>query len=467
MNLTLKIKTFFCLWLIVGGNFAYASSYSSNFSVRDEAVDFAHNSDYLKSSSYSMDLSGISWTDRPSESASFKIIDSNSDLEAVPTPPPSGGGGNAGGRPQSNVGENDTAIIGLLPKDEKPDLNLHGVAKEKPAKKPSMPKTSKIVRVETAYDDFDGCSALFEMIYMNTNPYKNDTDDDGVGDCDETWIYDTNPIVKNDNFVHTGIAKAEDFIYTQKKPLFIGRGDFGNSKSYIKDYIQLAVNLIEPESEMGMFFLNLKNDMNFVGMSEIELESGQYDTTLYHDGGKQEESNYININLDKEYEDLFVNVPEKGMLNNKDRTVYISGETGKGYGVVAIWASEDNLDVSATVAGDDGVYSLSSPEELEDGDYSIYIYAVYKEDGKLIQTNYQTINIKMQKSLPYIVEKIQKRQTPKWETAYNYAKTQIDEKKIEAMHSSAKKTDPMYLLSYGVFFTIVLISYFVIWKRED
>ncbi|MCD6109700.1 hypothetical protein J7J83_03000 [bacterium] len=470
MNLSFRIKTLLCLWLLVGGNFAYASSYSPNFNVQDEALDFAHNSDYLKSSSYSMDLSGIFWTDRPSESASFKIVDANSNLTGSVTPPtpptPSGGGGGsvAGGRPSKDTGENDVAIIGNLPSESKPDLSLHGSAENEPEEKPTVQKP---VESRVVYGDSDGCSAKFEIRYMNTNPYKNDTDNDGVEDCDETWIYGTNPIVKNDNFIYSGIAKGKDFVYTQEKPLFVGRGDFGTGESYTKGYIQLGLDLINPKTEMGMFFLNLKDDMNFVGPSEITVGSGEYESTLYHDGKKQKDSDEITIDLDKKYESLFVDVPNGGMLNYNDKKVYVRGTTGKGYGIVALWVSDKNIDVSATVSDNNGNYYLHSPEKLGDGDYSIYLYAIYKENGKLIRTNHQSINVKMEKGLPYIVEKIKKKQTPKWETAYNIAKTQINEKKIEAVHAVAKKSDPMYLLSYAVFFVIMFISYLFVWKRED
>lgn len=467
MNLSLKIKTILCLWLLIGSSSVYASSYSSNFSVDDEALDFAHSTDYLESSSYVMDLSGIFWTDRLSESASFTVIDSNSDIVNLspPPPPPPGGGPIAGGRPDTDSGETDVVIIGALPEEEPgPDLDLHGAAEENPF----IPApVAEPVQIGLAYDDFDGCSAQFEMKYMDTNPYKNDTDKDGVGDCDEAWIYDTNPIVENENFVHAGIAQAEKFIYTQLKPLFVGRADFGIEESYTEDYVQLAIELVDPTTEIGMFFLELKDDMNYIGLSEIELESGKYKTILYRDGEKQEEPNEINIDLDRDYKPLIVNLPEGGMLNHDNRTLYIGGETGDGYGIIAFWVRDEYVDVSATVADYKGDYYLPSPKQLEDGQYSIYLYAIYEEDEKLIQTNYHILEVKMEEGVPYIVEKVEQKETPKWKTAYNYAKTQIDEKKIESMHASAQKADPMYLLSYGIFFTIILISYFVIWKRQD
>lgn len=474
MNLSLKIKTILCLYLLVCSSTVYASSYSSNFSINDEALDFAHNSDYLESSSYNMDLSGIFWTDRPSESASFTVIDANSDLTSVtpPTPPPpSGGGGTtpiAGGRPDR--GETDVAIIGSLPQEQRPDLDLHESAEEDDEEPfvPIIPEpVATPVEIGLTYDDFDGCSAQFEMKYMDTNPYRNDTDKDGVEDCDEDWVYDTNPIVENDNFIHAGIAHAEDFIYTQAKPIFVGRSDFGSLESYTEDYTQLGIELVDPTIEMGMFFLGLKDDFNCVGLSEIELESGIYKAFIYHDGDKQKEASIIEVDLEKPYKPLTVSIPEGGMLNHDNKTVYVGGQAGEEYGVVALWVNDEFVDVSATVADYKGQYYLPSPKQLEDGDYEIYIYSIYRDDGKLIRTNYHDLTVKMENGIPYIVEKVEKKETPTWKTAVDFAKTQINEKKIESMHESASEADPMYLLSYGIFFTIILISYFIVWRREN
>ena len=478
MRLSVKIKTFVCLWMLLSGNYAYASSYSSTFSVDDEALDFAHNTDYLESSSYTMDLSGVFWTDRPSESASFKVIDANSDLVAVsppipPIPPiPGGGGSVAGGRPDSDFGETDSAIIGVLPEDEvMPDLDLHGVPEDEPYKptkptvEPVVPNSGEGLEVGTSYDDFDGCSAQFEVKYMDTNPYINDTDGDGVEDCDEDWVYGTNPIIKNDNFIHTGISKAKEFVYTQMKPLFVGRSDFGINEIYLEDVVQLELKLMDSFTEIGMFFVELKDDLNFIGESELELFNGAYYSTLYINGEKQEKADEIFVDPDKDYELLKVDTPDGGTLKSNDKYVYLEGEAGPNYGVVTMWVNEDYIDVSAVVANENGDYSIASPDELEDGLYSIYVYSVYKDNDKFIQTNYHVIPIKMENGVPYILGNVLENKVPEW----NVESDSINEKEIGSVqHASAEKADPMNLFPYIVFFTIIFISYFLlIWKREN
>jgi len=455
MNLSVKIKTFICLWMLLSGNYAQASSYSSTFSVNDEALDFAHNTDYLESSSYTMDLSG----DRPSESASFTVIDSNSDLVAVTPPTPGGGGGGggvvAGGRP--DTGETDSAVIGALSKDESlPDLNLHDAPEEqttKPEEQSFVPGYQGVTTIGTLQnDDLDGCSAQFEVKYMDTNPYINDTDGDSVEDCDEDWVYGTNPIMNNDNFIHTGIAKVNEFVYTQKKPLFVGRSDFGINEIYLEDFVQLELNLINPLTEIGMSFLELKDDLNFIGESEFELINGSYYSTLYTNGEKQEKSDDVFIDLDKDYELLKVDTPDGGILKSDKGYVYLEGETGSDYGVVAMWVNQDYIDVSAVMANEKGDYSIASPSDLKNDFYSIYVYSVYKDNNKFVQTNHHVVSIKMENGVPYILGKVLENKVPEMNSV---------------QHASAETTDPMYLLPYIVFFTIIFLSYFLVWRRGN
>lgn len=459
MKFSLKIKTILCLWLLISHGSVYASSFSSNYSLNDESLNFAHNTDYLESGSYAMDLSGVFWTDRPSESASFKIIDANSNIDDTsppPPPPPDDGGPIAGGRPDKDPGETDVAIIDQIPKEEtKDDISLHESAEEIPSKPQIYEPVAKPVQVELFHDDFDGCSAQFEMNYMDTNPYKYDTDDDMVGDCDEDWVYDTNPIVHNDNFHNVGLARAEEFIYTQEKPLFVGRADFNVEDSYIENHVQLEIEKTDPAILVGMFFLELKEDFNCIGLSEIALESGRYITRLYRDGEKQENEIPIVVDTEKEYTPLQVNIPEGGMLNHDNAHVIIGGETGENYGVVALWTRDEYIDVSATVADYQGEYSLSSPKMLEDGKYQIYMYGIFNEDDHMVQTNYQVIDIIMEDSVPYIVESVEEKEKPTW-----------NKKRIDSLHNAAKQANPMYLLSYGIFVTIILISYFIVWRRD-
>ncbi|MBD3156340.1 hypothetical protein GF369_00780 [Candidatus Peregrinibacteria bacterium] len=447
--------------------------------MNDESLDFAHNTDYLESGSYTMDLSGVFWTDRPSESASFKVIDSNSDIDTTsppppPPPPPSGGGGPiAGGRPDKDPGETDVAIIDQLPQeDDREDLSLHESAEEKLPESPEptpqiIPEpVVKPVQVGLVYDDFDGCSAQFEMNYMDTNPYRNDTDKDEVEDCDEDWIYDTNPIVYNDHFHHVGLARMEDIVYTQEKPLFVGRADFNVENSYTDSHVQLEIGKTDPVTLMGMFFLELKEDFNCIGLSEIALETGQYTTRLYRDGEQQEKEIPLIVDTEKKYTPLQVSIPEGGMLNHENTRVFIGGETGEDYGVVAFWTRDEYIDVSATVADYRGEYYLPSPTTLEDGEYRIYVYGLFHEEAMMVQTNYHIIDITMKDGVPYIVENVEKKETPTWKTAFDYAKTQMNKQKIESLHNAAKQANPMYLLSYGIFFTIILISYFIVWRKD-
>ncbi len=74
------------------------ASTSTSFQINDESLDFASNAGFLESATYAMDLGGITWIDRNSESGSYILIDGNSILEEVdpvipPLPPSSGGGG--------------------------------------------------------------------------------------------------------------------------------------------------------------------------------------------------------------------------------------------------------------------------------------------------------------------------------------------------------------------------------------
>ena len=162
-----------------------------------------------------------------------------------------------------------------------------------------------------------------------------------------------------------------------------------------------------------------------------------------------------------------MNVPEGGKLNYSDGIVAIDGSTGKGYGVVAIWTNKEYVDVSAVVADYQGNYHIESPRQLEDGDYTIYLYAFYKENESLVRTNYYELNIKIQDGVPYIVEKAKMKKSPVWKSAVDFAKVKINETKIEQLHSSAKNSSSIYLLSYGVFLIIALIGYFILWRKEN
>lgn len=466
-SIKMKVTVYVCL--LCASGCVYASSYSSNFSLNDETLDFAHNGGYLESSSYNMDLSGIFWTDRPSESASFTVIDANSDLVGSvppppPPPPPGGGGPIAGGRPDYEEGETDVALIGMLPEEEeRPDLDLHGVAEEEEQQlRPSVP----VVIFEPVlddqkiadHDDFDGCSAQFELKYMNTNPYIYDTDKDTVGDCDEDWVYGTNPIVFDENFVRVGVAKSDKFVYTQKKPLFVGRADFGIEDAYLHNSVQLGIELFDPRTEIGMFFLELKKDLNFIGFSQMDLMSGLYETVLYRNGSKQENPDMINIDTELEYESLEVYMPDRGIFDNENGVVYLRGRSGSEYGVVAFWVRDEYVDVSAVVADMNGEYYIASPKQLEDGEYSVYLYSIYKNGNEFVQTNYQTLGIRMEEEIPYVYEKI--------EISTDRAVEQVFDDP-DLLHESDERDYQINVVSYLVLLTIVITSCFFLWQRKN
>lgn len=86
------------------------ASTSTSFQINDESLDFASNAGFLESATYAMDLGGITWIDRNSESGSYILVDGNSILEEEdpiipPLPPPSGGSSSVGG------GGGGTALI--------------------------------------------------------------------------------------------------------------------------------------------------------------------------------------------------------------------------------------------------------------------------------------------------------------------------------------------------------------------
>lgn len=109
--------------LMVSAGFTYASS-SSSYTANDENLSFGHNEGYMESSSFALDLSAITWTERYSESGSYTVIDANSDLDLTITPPPppptgDGGDGPGGGPPMVDT---DVPIIDSISIEEDREL---------------------------------------------------------------------------------------------------------------------------------------------------------------------------------------------------------------------------------------------------------------------------------------------------------------------------------------------------------
>ena len=214
------LTTLFCTGLFyIQAQITLASSFSSTFSLNDEALDFANSSENLSGTNASMDLSSIFWTSRIMESASYQVIDSNSSLSSGVTPPSPGGGGGSGHIPLAE-GEKDKAKLSTIKIEEKPELDLHEALEEEPADE-EEPVAPEQPEVKTYADDRDGCSPRFENKFMKTNPYDYDSDNDEIGDCDEQMVYGLDD--------RTGLALFGDYIYTEDRPFLVGRADFGKN----------------------------------------------------------------------------------------------------------------------------------------------------------------------------------------------------------------------------------------------
>jgi len=454
--------------LIINAGIVSASSYSSNFSVNDEAVDFSYNADYLNSTSYAMDLGTISWTDRLGESTSYKIIDANSELNNPVTPPTPGGGGTggiAGGRVDQG-GDIDNANLISLETDYQYQNYLHNSADE--ADSTHNAADSKEHKANGYTDDNDGCSFHFERKFLRTNPSKNDTDGDGIEDCDEALVYGMSAIDRDENDDHVGLAKAEDFIITQHQPLFVGRVDFGTTEVFKQHpLIQIEINKLDPITLIGTFFMSRQKDYNFAEILDFEFEDGIYESKLLFGGMGQEFTNVFVIDSTIDYVPLEVNVSDNGQLEYDSGYVHLAGKTGNTYGVVALWKHQDFVDVSATVAGIDGVFSLYSPEKLIDGEYEIIIYALDKRDGQIIQTNYQHINIEIKDNEIFIINKAELKEVPRWTAALDHLHATASEVAYLKFKNIEYKNNFMYLVSFGVFLSISILTFLTLCREKS
>ena len=459
---------------IVNVGISFASSYSSNFSVNDEALDFAHNSDYLSSSSYAMDLGTVSWVDRAAESTSYSVIDANSELGDSVTPPttptPGGDPGSiAGGRlPES--GDIDNANLVNLDIEYQYPNYLHDAADEgsvDPIYDAVDSHTQEVVAANPD-DDTDGCSFHFERKFLTTNPLKNDTDRDGIEDCDEALIYGMIATEKDENDDYVGLAKSEEFIITQQKPLFVGRADFGGVQLFAKRLLaQIEINKLDPITSIGMFFIEKQEDHNFAQILDFEFEDGIYESALLFGGEMQESKDVFVVDTQIDYIPIEVDIPDNGKLEYDSGYVHLTGSTGQIYGTVAIWKHTDFIDVSATVAGADGRFSLYSPKKLIDGEYEIMLYSLDKRDGKIIQTNYQQINIEVHGNEVFIINDVKPKEAPRWTAALDYLHAAAGDVEYFRFKNIEYKNNFMYLVSFGVFFSISILTFLTLCRKES
>jgi len=120
------VSVIFVLIVLLCANLALASE-STSFQTNDENLSFGHNEGYMESTTFALDLSGITWTERFAESTSYTVIDANSDIDLAPpvTPPSPGGGGGSGpgGGTAPVIGDNDIPYIASIPTQDELELN--------------------------------------------------------------------------------------------------------------------------------------------------------------------------------------------------------------------------------------------------------------------------------------------------------------------------------------------------------
>lgn len=461
-----------------------ASSYSTNYSLNDESLNFGYSAGQMESTTYSSDLSDIYWTERNLRSSSFTIVDSNSKvvkgqppLPPPPPPPPDDDGGSGGERPfkpGEEIEFDEPAIVPTEPVEEQEeDLRP---APEEPEPEPAVPekpgKDEPALPVEPEkaypYEDNDGCSLKFENKFMNTNPYKNDTDNDEIEDCDEALVYGLDPNIFNNTDNTVGIADYIKFIYSTDNPFFTGRMDFGlefEPDSDLSGNMEI-IKKEEPRTEIGLFKIDIADDLNFSNLSTPQLEDGIYEVRINFEENKQEVADLVEIDSGKNYEKLDLSEPENGLLNKLDGLIKINGKTGPGYGVVGIWKkNKEFIDVSAVVADNEGIFNLPAPRALADGEYSLAIFGLYKNLNDIIQTNYENLDFYVNDGTAYLKEEI-------IDSDYHKASLIIPLKQKKPETDSAKivpiKEDPLfiYLLSFAIFLIFSSITFYAICRKR-
>jgi len=459
-----KILIILSIYLICAVN-VFASSFSSTFSLNDEALDFANSSEHLYGSNASMDLSSIFWTSRIMESASYSVIDSNSDLSSGVTPPGPGGGGGepvAGGRPD-RPGEKDSAQLITLPAEEKPQLDLHEAPEIIPEIiKPEQPQTTYGTALK---EDLDGCSIKFENKFMKTNPYDYDSDNDGVGDCDEQFVYGLNPLNNDKTDDHTGLALFGDYIYTEERPFLVGRADFGTNTYENTKNLQIQLEQMDPVNILGLFFIQSKKDLNFSQYTQLDLQNDKYKARLYLDGLLQNADDYFKVDNTLLYTELKLDIPEDKILYYTDKYIKLTGNTGENYGVVAIWQNDDFIDVSGVLSNNEGQFIIYTPKELGEGEYTVTLYGLLQDGNKIIQTNYQEIDFKIEQEKAVIINKIYADIAP-----LDYAAADIINdynNNLMDLHPSNTNKASSPIFGFIAFLTFTLTGFYFLWKQKN
>ncbi|MBN1494163.1 hypothetical protein JW911_00285 [Candidatus Peregrinibacteria bacterium] len=441
----------------------FASSFSSNFTLNDEALNFANSSEHLSGNGASMDLSSIFWTSRIMESASYSVIDSNSALSSGATPPgPGGGGGSVAGGRLVREGEKDSAKLKNLPDIKKPELELHEAPEDIP--EVTAPEQQKPLS-KILYEDLDGCSLKFENKFMGTNPYDYDSDNDGIGDCDEKLVYGLDPLKYDPTDDYKGIALFNDYYYTEHKPFFVGRADFGKNHNKSINNTQIQIEKMDPLTMIGLFFIEPKKDLNFVKYSEVYLENGEYKSKIIWEGFEQKNADYFKIDDNYEYTELKVDIPENNILYFENSYIKLTGNSGSEYGIVAIWQNENFIDVSAVVTKKNGEFTIYSPRKFEEGNYTVTLYGLIQEKNKIIQTNYREFDFKVENKSAVISEKVY------WDTApLNFAAVDFlnSYSSTENSHSNSNKAafETNYLLGFTAFISFMLIGFYFLCKQK-
>lgn len=465
---------------------SFASSFSISYSLNDESLSFSNSSDTLQSSSYSMDMSNVYWTDRTAQVASYSVADSNSglDINSGPTPPSASSGNSgqvAGGREKPEQGELDSADLVALEDStqvETPgDLELHP-SSETPYKdlfeelykkatgedfgnygesqEPRIVAKVDYPPLNVRGEDVDGCNFEFEGRFLGSNPYLPDTDKDGIEDCDEALIYGLNPLENEELTDYLGISNLEGLIYTQKKPLFVGHAKHPVS--------QIEFTKTDPFVSFGLFFLEVQKDDNFAEFSPVILEDGEYEAELLYDDKKQNDPEYFRVDSSLEYEPLTVSFPDNFEPDAKNNIVTINGKTGPSYGVVAIWENEDFVDVSAVIADRDGGFIINAPQSYENGKYKVTLYALYKKGDSLIQTNYDEMSFSLEDEKVYISRDAIKKTDLKIQSTLKYLNADVGS--LEKTQLKNNSSNYMTLLSFSVFLVFSLAIFLVLWRKK-
>ena len=459
---TITLFVFIFQFMIVG---VYANSSSTTYSLSEEGLNFGHTDTSL-SSNYNLSGSSIYWTERGVESSSYMIADSNSIIESVvpptlppPTTPPAGGGSASGGNSGINFGSTDYPIITVIPmypyldvpveppsEDEEVPREVAQV-EEEAAEGIEIPVTFEDVsddfvqeddelhEITEEYDDNDACSYEYERLYLGTDPYKDDTDGDGIDDCDEALIFGLDPLIYNTINDNVEVTQEVPYSYSSQAPFIVGRVDQDTELDQ-KDEGNFYIRLIDEKNDQYIdFSLMLMDDQNFAYLIPYELENGFYKINLM----KEDEVLHENsIFIDNGEEDMLFDV-----VADEDAVFY--GQTESNIRVNAIWYSNELVDVATTVSDAQGKFSLEPPQEFDAGEFNVIIFAI---NDKLEQSLYINYEISIAQKGHYL--RIDKKDL-------SYEKIDWTGKGIKGLKQSAKDSPPNYLKNIAYFLIIVIV----------